>query len=65
MSRAVVIVRWGTSTEGKPMMRFDGVSLYGEKMQGEWGEYIPESGEKVPRYSTIKQILVSWQRKQE
>lgn len=52
----VSTVRWATSTQGNAIVSYDDGKT--------WDTYTPAADEKVPQYSTIKEVLVSWEKKE-
>jgi hypothetical protein len=53
--RVVSTVRWATSTQGLPIISFD---------EGKtWNVFAPDAGEHAPQYSTVKEVSISWVKK--
>ena len=52
---SVSTVRWATSTAGLPIASFDDGKT--------WSTFTPEANVRVPLYSTVEQVYVSWEKK--
>jgi hypothetical protein len=53
--RTVSTVRWGTSTTGNPIISYD---------EGKtWSVFTPNPHNKVPQYSTVKEVYITWDKK--
>jgi hypothetical protein len=54
--RQVTTVRWSTSTQGQPIVSWD---------EGKtWNFFTPEAGETVPKFSTVREVFISWDKKE-
>ena len=53
--RRVSTLRWATSTTGNPIASFDDGKT--------WSTFTPDTNDKVPQYSTVEAVYVSWQKK--
>jgi hypothetical protein len=54
--RVVMITRWAKSTTGNPIESYDGKT---------WSAYTPSAGDVVPQYSTVKQVIINWEKKED
>jgi hypothetical protein len=54
--RSVLVVRWATSTSGTPIISYDDGKT--------WSVFTPEAGMTVPRQSTVKEVDISWSKKE-
>ena len=55
--RKVSITRWATSTTGSPIVSYgDGNT---------WNTFDPPAGETVPRVSTVKGVVIRWEKKED
>lgn len=52
--RSVSTVRWATSTDGLPIVSVDDGKT--------WSTFTPDSGVTVPKYSTLEEVEVSWEK---
>lgn len=53
--RAVSTLRWATSTAGHPIVSYD---------EGKtWSEFTPDTNIEVPKPSTVEEVYVSWEKK--
>jgi hypothetical protein len=53
--RTVTTLRWATSTAGFPIVSYD---------EGKaWSVFTPDPGATVPKYSTVEEVYVSWEKK--
>jgi|SRR6516225_3285980 len=53
---AVGTLRWATSTTGQPIASYD---------EGKtWSTFTPESNVRVPKYPTVEEVYVFWQKKE-
>jgi hypothetical protein len=53
--REVSTVRWATSTTGDPIVSYDDGKT--------WTTFTPDDPKAVPKASTIEQVMVSWDKK--
>jgi hypothetical protein len=53
--RVVLITRWATSTTGKPIASYDDGKT--------WNIFDPPAGETVPKLSTVKEVIINWEKK--
>jgi hypothetical protein len=54
--RTVSITRWASSLTGSPIVSYDDGKT--------WSTFDP-AGEKVPQYSTVKQVYIGWEKKED
>ena len=55
--RAVSTIRWARSTDGLPISSLD---------EGKtWSTFTPDNGVTVPEYSTVEEVRVSWEKKED
>jgi hypothetical protein len=54
--RTVSITRWATSQANTPIVSYDDGKT--------WSNFDP-AGEKVPQYSTVKSVYISWEKKED
>jgi hypothetical protein len=53
--RVISTTRWATSTQGLPIISWD---------EGKtWNVFSPDAGEHAPQYSTVKEVSISWVKK--
>jgi hypothetical protein len=55
--RTVSVVRWATSTEGKPIISCDNGKT--------WGNFEPPATDVVPHGSTVKAVYIDWEKKKD
>jgi hypothetical protein len=55
--RNVSITRWATSTTGNPIASYDDGKT--------WNIFDPPAGAQVPRVSTVKEVYVGWEKKED
>jgi hypothetical protein len=54
--RSVSITRWGTSQTGNPIVSYDDGKT--------WDTFDP-AGKDVPRFPTVKEVYVGWEKKED
>jgi hypothetical protein len=54
--RSVLVVRWATSTSGTPIISYDDGKT--------WSAFTPDAGVTVPQQSTVKEVDISWSKKE-
>lgn len=55
--RVISTVRWATSTKNEPIISYDDGQT--------WTLFTPNLGETVPQTSTVKELNVSWEKKED
>jgi hypothetical protein len=50
-----LITRWATSTTGNPIASYDDGKT--------WNIFDPPAGETVPKLSTVKEVIINWEKK--
>jgi hypothetical protein len=53
---SVLVVRWATSTTGMPIISYDDGKT--------WSVFTPDAGVTVPKQSTVKEVDISWSKKE-
>jgi hypothetical protein len=54
--RTISITRWASSLTGTPIVSYDDGKT--------WSSFDP-AGEKVPQYSTVKEVYIGWEKKED
>lgn len=52
---SVTSVRWATSTMGRPIVSVDDGKT--------WSEFTPDAGQTAPQQSTVHNVVISWEKK--
>jgi hypothetical protein len=55
--RVVLITRWATSTTGNPIASYDDGKT--------WTVFDPPVGKEVPKVSTVTEVIINWEKKEE
>jgi hypothetical protein len=55
--RSVSITRWATSTTGNPISSYDDGKT--------WNIFDPPAGETAPKLSTVKGVVINWEKKED
>jgi hypothetical protein len=55
--RSVSTLRWATSTTGRPIASSDDGKT--------WNTFAPDAGVTVPNNSTVEQVYISWEKKED
>lgn len=55
--RVVTIARWSKSVSGNPIASYDDGQT--------WTQFTPPAGDVVPEISTVKQVIINWEKKEE